>query len=316
MHYFPITKTDAKKEPLTYVQFMDKSRYDAARKKLLQVTNNELAALLRETNDIRNPITEPFIVDDPTRHGTTKPRKYNAAILACAKKTHLMYFRYLVEHRIASNYTKPPQKPAPFIAIEGPDFSGKTSQVEAVLKWCNRQGYAGKAVATKAPSGAMRAFLLSDESKVIPIVSRALANVASMKDTEINVVIPALDSGCPVVTDRWVGTTYAYQVQGQGLDKAVLKDICAAVNLRMPDVTIILSVSDKTIKQRQAKRQDEINHLDLLPVDVKFRIREAYGQTLKTFMHTPTYIVNGEGPRSAVANRIRDVLDLHFSKEN
>ncbi len=125
------------------------------------------------------------------------------------------------------------------IALEGPDGCGKTTQ--AVLL-ATRLG----AVLTREPGGtplgeALRGLLLARAGPGVSSRAEALLMLASRAQHVVSVVVPALEEGRCVVTDRFAGSTLAYQGYGRGLDLDELHNLSSwASGGLWPDLSILL----------------------------------------------------------------------------
>lgn len=302
--YFVLTDVQLRKPPVSYRVFMTAAVFSTTIATMKSVMNNDLANYLRRNRNIIDCYAEPYQVTDPW--GTRRKHcKYDAALLACAKKTHLMYFIYLVDHKSQQS----PVIRAPFIVFEGPDFCGKSTQVKYAINALHEMGlWDNHPVAVKAPAGPLRDYLLGDENKDAPVISRALVNIASMKEMDVTTVIPALANNTPVVGDRWVYTTYAYEGEGRGLDHQVIEGVVRSIDLSKPDLVIILKNKDATLECRKELRKGELNHLDLLPPDVVARIRNAYHAEFNNFFSTKIMTISGEGTAEQVSMRVHKAL--------
>ena len=134
----------------------------------------------------------------------------------------------------------------PLIVLEGPEGSGKTTQLGKLAEFLRAAGKT--VVAVREPGGTpvgdkIRKLLLHDPSSdIVPGAESLLfmASRAQLVEREIN---PALASGAIVLLDRFFLSTYAYQVAGRGLPQ---DDVAAANRLATgtlrPDVTLLLSL--------------------------------------------------------------------------
>ena len=145
----------------------------------------------------------------------------------------------------------------PLIVLEGPEGSGKTTQVRALAEWL---GAAGKTVvAVREPGGTplgdeIRKLLLEPDGDVVPRAEGLLfmASRAQLVERELK---PALASGAFVLLDRFFLSTYAYQVAGRGLpqEEVSAANRLATAELR-PDITVLLSLPVKEGLQRAGER--------------------------------------------------------------
>jgi dTMP kinase len=139
-------------------------------------------------------------------------------------------------------------KPGRFITIEGPDGSGKTTQVERLAE---RLRAAGRpVVVTREPGGTrlgeqLRGILLARHGGVEPTdaLTDAFLFEAARRHLVRQVIRPALDDEAIVVCGRFSDSTFAYQGFGAGVPLETLRalDDAATGGLR-PDLTILLDL--------------------------------------------------------------------------
>ena len=135
-----------------------------------------------------------------------------------------------------------------FITIEGPDGSGKTTQVELLAK---RLRHAGQpVVVTREPGGTLlgeqlREILLARHGGVEPTdaLTDAFLFEAARRQLVRQVIQPSLAAGMIVVCGRYSDSTFAYQGFGAGVPLETLRKLdAAATNGLRPDLTILLDV--------------------------------------------------------------------------
>ena len=130
-----------------------------------------------------------------------------------------------------------------FIVFEGIDGSGKSTQVARIAE---RLG----AVATFEPGATevgqrLRAILL-DAATALDPNAEALLMAADRAQHVGTVVTPALSEGRHVVSDRYVGSTLAYQGYGRGLDLDELRQICKVATGGLEADLVVLMDLDPT----------------------------------------------------------------------
>ncbi len=156
-----------------------------------------------------------------------------------------------------------------FIVLEGIDGCGKSTQVNHLSHWLPNSGIMPKESSlhiTREPGGtvlgaSLRELLLNDKQEKSPDPLTELLLYAADRAQHINQLIrPLLKNGDWVISDRFSGSTLAYQGFGRGLDFDIIKDLekIATKGLK-PDLTILLNLSVKeSIKRREAKTKDRI----------------------------------------------------------
>jgi dTMP kinase len=167
-----------------------------------------------------------------------------------------------------------------FITLEGPEGSGKTSQVPRLAEWLRQQGR--DVITTREPGGTP----IGDQ---IRTVLTTLGNTAMQPRTEIllflaaraqlveQVIRPALAEGKTVLCDRYGDSTLAYQGYGHGLDLTQLRQMLHfATGGLQPDLTLLLDIDIEAGLRRKLQSGGEWNRLDAYAVAFHKRVRQGY----------------------------------------
>ena len=132
-----------------------------------------------------------------------------------------------------------------FITFEGPEGSGKSTQVVLVAEALRQDGR--PVVVTREPGGTalgeqLRALLLGGEHVPAPETEAYLMTAARSEHVR-SVIQPALARGDWVLCDRFCDSTLAYQGAGRGIDVERLRTLqCLATDGLTPDVTFLLDI--------------------------------------------------------------------------
>lgn len=146
---------------------------------------------------------------------------------------------------------------ARFIVFEGGEASGKSTQS---VRLARRLG----AVHTHEPGGtaigaALRDLLLDSRTIGLDDRAEALLMAADRAQHVAEVVRPALAAGRHVVSDRYIGSTLAYQGYGRGLPVVDLRRISAwAADQLWPDLIVLLDVTRDVSLRRTAGTPDRL----------------------------------------------------------
>lgn len=151
-----------------------------------------------------------------------------------------------------------------FITFEGPDGSGKTTQIRLLSEALVARGR--QVVATREPGGTrigngVRSLILDPAYREMsPRAEALLFNVARAQLVD-EVILPALSQGAVVLCDRYGDSTMAYQGYGRGQPLGPLRTIIefATGGLR-PKLTIFLDVDAAAGLHR--KQEDERNRME------------------------------------------------------
>jgi len=146
-----------------------------------------------------------------------------------------------------------------FITFEGPEGSGKSTQIKLLVEKLEQQGI--EITCTREPGGTATGEqirnLLQHDAAGEPLCDRAelLLFTASRAQLMDRVILPTLGNGDWVLCDRFIDSTMAYQGYARGMDLSTLDSINNfAIYDRMPDLTILLDLDVEAGFQRLEKR--------------------------------------------------------------
>jgi dTMP kinase len=164
-----------------------------------------------------------------------------------------------------------------FIAFEGGEGAGKTTQARLLAIWLREQGY--DVLATQEPGATkvgmrLRALLLDTSHAGMSPRAETLMYAADRAEHVQSVIAPALERGTVVVTDRYVDSSIAYQ--GRGRNQPV-SEVAAlnewATGGVQPDLTILLDLPPAAGLSRRAASADR---LEAEPAEFHERVREGF----------------------------------------
>lgn len=166
-----------------------------------------------------------------------------------------------------------------FITFEGPEGSGKSSQLPALASFIASRGY--DVVSTREPGGTrignqIREILMRmDNTELHPRTEILLFQAARAQLIE-ELILPSLAAGKVILCDRYGDSTLAYQGYGHGLDLDRLKMILEfATSGLKPDLTILLDV-DVMVGLKRKKAKEEWNRMDAFELSFHERVRRGY----------------------------------------
>ncbi|MGO2862490.1 MAG: dTMP kinase [Brevibacterium sp.] len=164
-----------------------------------------------------------------------------------------------------------------FIAIEGGDGSGKSTQIKRISRALADEGH--NVEATREPGGTelgrqIRSVLFDSEKPSAR--TEALLFAADRAHHVTSLVDPSLDAGNIVITDRYIDSTVAYQAAGRNFDpKTILALSRWATQGLVPHLTIVLDIDPEVAAERMGKRA-ESNYLDEENQQFHQRVRQTY----------------------------------------
>ncbi|MEU6535866.1 dTMP kinase [Streptomyces sp. NPDC047000] len=206
----------------------------------------------------------------------------------------------------------PVQTPATggfFIALEGGDGAGKSTQAEALAEWIRSKGH--EVVLTHEPGATpvgkrLRSILLDVSSAGLSHRAEALLYAADRAEHVDTVVRPALERGAVVVSDRYTDSSVAYQGAGRDLSPTEIARINRwATNGLVPHLTVLLDVSPEAARERFTEAPDR---LESEPAEFHARVRSGF-LTLAAADPGRYLVVDAAQEPEAVTTVIRHRLD-------
>ena len=156
--------------------------------------------------------------------------------------------------------------PGQFIVLDGPEGSGKTTQVGRLIQWLRQGGRQATAVrdpGSTPVSERIREVLLDKRLPEMDVHTEIFLYMASRAEMVARIILPALEVGLVVVSDRFVSSTAAYQGAAGGIDPQVIWNLgriaCAGLE---PDLTVILDLDVETGFARLRRERDRIESKD------------------------------------------------------
>ncbi|MFM7465755.1 MAG: dTMP kinase [Cyanobium sp.] len=150
------------------------------------------------------------------------------------------------------------------VVLEGIDGCGKTTQIQALSEWLPYSGLLpahANVVVTREPGGtafgqALRELLLHPPSHQVPGErAELLLYAADRAQHVVERILPALEAGHWVLSDRFSGSTEAYQGHGRGLSLEAIGQLETFATAGVePDLTLWLDVALREALQRRQHR--------------------------------------------------------------
>ncbi|MFI6466893.1 dTMP kinase [Streptomyces sp. NPDC050538] len=196
-----------------------------------------------------------------------------------------------------------------FIALEGGDGAGKSTQAEALAEWIRGKGH--EVVLTREPGATpvgkrLRSILLDVSSAGLSHRAEALLYAADRAEHVDTVVRPALERGAVVVSDRYIDSSVAYQGAGRDLSPTEIARINRwATDGLVPHMTVLLDVDPETARERFTEAPDR---LESEPAEFHARVRSGF-LTLAAADPSRYLVVDAGQEPEAVTTVIRHRLD-------
>ncbi|HTX78825.1 MAG TPA: dTMP kinase, partial [Longilinea sp.] len=207
--------------------------------------------------------------------------------------------------------------PSMFITLEGPDGSGKTSQMAPLADFLRQQGYT--VFTTREPGGTaigdqVRNILMSMKNTGMNPRTETLLFCAARAQIVSEVIRPHLEQGELVLSDRYADSTLAYQGYGHGNDLDVLRQILAfATGGLKPDLTLLLDIDAETGLNRRKQSGGEWNRLDAYALALHQRVRNGYQE----MVHAEPgrwRVIDASQPPDMVQSALRKAVQAYLSE--
>ena len=205
-----------------------------------------------------------------------------------------------------------------FITFEGPDGSGKTTQVAPLSEYLTQRGH--KVLITREPGGTVigdqiRRILSDLKNTGMHPRSETLLFLAARAQLVEQVIKPHLTDGYIVLCDRYADSTMAYQGYGHQND---LNQIGSLINFATgglkPDLTLLLDVGAEAGLKRKAKGT-EWNRLDAYSLEFHQRVRQGYA-VLAESEPARWVVIDADQPTDRVQEMIRQVVQDRLPMPN
>jgi dTMP kinase len=166
-----------------------------------------------------------------------------------------------------------------FVVFEGADGTGKSTQVAAVSEALTNAGH--EVVVTREPGGSkvaetLRSIVLDPTHEIGPM-TETLIFAAARADHIEKTIAPALEAGKIVISDRFVGSSIAYQSAGRGVTETVVADINRyATGDLTPDVTVVLDLDEAVAAPRRQGRGTLVDRMESAPDGFQQAVRASF----------------------------------------
>jgi dTMP kinase len=210
--------------------------------------------------------------------------------------------------------------PGTFITFEGIDGSGKSTQLRLLNNFLRARGC--DALVTREPGGTtlglrLREALLDAHEEVDPL-TELLVFAADRAQHVRRKLLPALESGAVVISDRYADATVAYQGAGRGFPPELISQIVQlATGGLKPELTLLFDVSIDESTSRTTRRSTNNSknpaaprgrdRLDIENVEFHTRVRDAYLQLAKAEPDR-FKVIDTSGPVELTHQRVKQVV--------
>ncbi len=195
-----------------------------------------------------------------------------------------------------------------FLAFEGCEGVGKTTQARMIAIWLREQGY--DVITTHEPGATkigmrLRAMLLDTANTGLSSQAEALLYAADRAEHVAHVIDPALARGAVVITDRYIDSSLAYQGYGRGIPTEDIARLNSwATDGRMPDMTVVLDMEPSAGLRRHSHSADR---LEAEPLEFHQRVRAGFLALARS--EPDRYLVlDATAPPATVTEELKDKI--------
>lgn len=198
-----------------------------------------------------------------------------------------------------------------FICLEGIEGVGKSTQLSGLSQYLRDRGI--EVVTTREPGGtalgeAIRGLLLSRDYPAMHEDTELLLMFAARAEHLRRVILPALERGAWVISDRFTDATYAYQGGGRGiaLERIERLETWVQGDFR-PDLCLLLDL-DPESGLRRARKRGDADRFEQETLDFFDRVRAMYLSRAKACPHRHV-VIDASQPVEVVFDHLLRSLD-------
>ena len=204
-----------------------------------------------------------------------------------------------------------------FIVMEGPDGSGKTTQINLLKEDLEEAGY--ECLITREPGGTVigeevRQLILNPEHKEMSPVTEMLLYAASRAQLVHEVIGPALEEGKIVISDRFVDSSIVYQGIARKLGISTVSAVNApGIGIYRPDGIFFIDLSEAEGLRRK-KEQKNLDRMEQEGIDFHHMVSEGYRKVLSG--RPEVMKIDGGRSIDTIQKKIRNHVDELLKKKN
>ena len=203
---------------------------------------------------------------------------------------------------------------AKFITLEGIEGSGKTSSLKSITDLLDKKNISY--IITREPGGSsigkeLRAILLDPDTEISPEVELMLM-LSDRKDHVEKIILPNLEKGNWVVSDRFMDSSIAYQGGGRQLDKKLIISLTDYLNLPQPDLTLLFDLPVE-ISLSRVKARGELDRFEKEELEFHKRIRNTYLELAKNNSNR-IKIIDSSKKIESMLNNVKQAIEKLLSE--
>lgn len=210
-----------------------------------------------------------------------------------------------------------PPVPGQFIVFDGNEGCGKSTQIELLRRRLEADGVDVLAVrdpGTTQIGEQVRNILLDARNSEMGMRCEMLLYMSARAQMMAEIILPALQAGRTVICDRFVSSTLAYQLNGDGLSADEIRSVAnIAIRGRWPDMVLLL---DMPVERSMARVQRAKDRIEQRPAAYHEQVRQNF---LSQAKHSPANhrVIDADRPAEQVhgdiLQQVREAIKSHLS---
>jgi dTMP kinase len=168
-----------------------------------------------------------------------------------------------------------------FITFEGLDFCGKSTQIKLLQQFLENKGF--KVSLIREPGGVqisekIRNIILDRNNSEMFFETELLLFSASRAQLVREEIIPKLENGYIVLSDRFHDSSIAYQGFGRELNAQFVTDLQKfAIGRAIPDITFFIDIPVEEVIRRKSKvNKKDLDRIEISKIDFYEKVRKGY----------------------------------------
>ncbi len=198
-----------------------------------------------------------------------------------------------------------------FITFEGNDGSGKSSAIQAVYDELIKENY--NVILTREPGGSkiaekIRTIILDTDNLGMDSKTEALLYAASRREHLMKKIIPALNEGKIILSDRYLDSSLVYQGIAREIGVNEIYNLNKfAIDDYLPDLTIMLAVRPEIGMERIKNNRHEFDRLELEKLEFHHKVYNGYKEVAKLYPNR-IVMIDGEKSKEEVLQETKKVV--------
>ena len=205
-----------------------------------------------------------------------------------------------------------------FIVFEGIDGCGKTTQINEIFNWLSCSSLISNnssIIKTREPGGSLlgqklRDLILSNNNDNSPTsLTELLLYAADRTEHVAKIIAPSLEKGDWILSDRFSGSTLAYQGYGRNIDAEIIKKLeIIACQGEKPDITFLLDISPE---ESIARRKNQIpDRIESEGINFLRKVNNGFKEIAKK---NNWIVITASHSKEIITNTIKNILIEKFS---